>query len=366
MGFEIDFHPVGDGERSGDAISLRFGDLKSDPPKQTVVVIDGGYTKSGETLIEHIKRYYKTNRVNIVVSTHPDADHSAGLAVVLEQLEVGQLVMHQPWNHTEDIAKMFKDDRVTDASVRAALRESLDNARDLERIARRRGVQIVEPFAGMATGDESILVVGPDEKYYESLLPGFRGTPEAADGLAAALAELFKGLKEGAKEAVTKVRELWDLETLTDAGTTSAENNSSAIILVRVAPEKYALFTGDAGMPALTMASDYLDSRSFNFSKLDFVQVPHHGGQDNVGPTILDRLIGPKLQTEARIKTAFVSAAADDKAKHPYKKVMNAFRRRGAPVHATQGTTKRHSEDAPDRAGWVASVALPLYNDVED
>ncbi len=43
MDYEVDFHPVGDGERSGDAICLRFGDLNAGHDQQVVMVIDGGY-----------------------------------------------------------------------------------------------------------------------------------------------------------------------------------------------------------------------------------------------------------------------------------------------------------------------------------
>src|SRR5687768_1470674 len=107
MPYQIDFLPVGDGVCSGDAIALRFGDF-SDITKQYVVVIDGGFKESGKALVEHIKAHYGTTFVDIVVSTHPDADHSSGLEVVLDELAVGQLWMHRPWLHTDDIAKMFK------------------------------------------------------------------------------------------------------------------------------------------------------------------------------------------------------------------------------------------------------------------
>lgn len=37
MGYEVDFHPVRDGERSGDKICIRFGDLNADrAPKRTL------------------------------------------------------------------------------------------------------------------------------------------------------------------------------------------------------------------------------------------------------------------------------------------------------------------------------------------
>jgi hypothetical protein len=73
MGYEIDFLPVGDGSKSGDAIALRYGNLASgDPNQQMVIVIDGGYTDDGEALVELIKTHYNTDYVDVVVSTHPD------------------------------------------------------------------------------------------------------------------------------------------------------------------------------------------------------------------------------------------------------------------------------------------------------
>ena len=58
---EIDFMPVGDGEKSGDAIALRFG-LYADGiwKNQKVFIIDGGDLASGEALVKHVKEIYKT------------------------------------------------------------------------------------------------------------------------------------------------------------------------------------------------------------------------------------------------------------------------------------------------------------------
>ena len=256
---------------------------------------------------------------------------------------------------------MFKDGRVTDNSVKEDLRKSLDAARDLERLAERLRIPIVEPFTGLTDRTGRILVVGPTEKFYEDLLPEFRGTPEPK----AEIGFVGKAFQEG-KEIIKRIAERWDFETLTDEGETSAENNSSVIILVQGENDDFMLFTGDAGIPALTEATDYLTSRGFDYGKLRFIQVPHHGSQRNVGPTILNRLVGPKLAESMQMKTAIVSAAKDGEPKHPSKKVTNAFRRRGAPVHATQGSTKRHSRNAPDRPNWVASTPLPFYHEVEE
>lgn len=85
MGYEIDFMPVGEGKRGGDAIALRYGNLQGDSSEQVIAVIDGGTKESGEQLVTHINKFYKTNRVDFAISTHLHADHSSGLAVVLEK-----------------------------------------------------------------------------------------------------------------------------------------------------------------------------------------------------------------------------------------------------------------------------------------
>ena len=79
MGFEIDFLAVGDGEKSGDAIAVRWGNLSGSRVEQRILVIDGGTLEAGQNLVDHIKTYYKTDSVDAVISTHPDIDHACGL-----------------------------------------------------------------------------------------------------------------------------------------------------------------------------------------------------------------------------------------------------------------------------------------------
>ena len=181
MGYEVDFLPVGNGEKCGDAIAIRFGDLRcGDASKQFVMVIDGGTTESGQRLVNHIKAYYGTSHVEVVVNTHPDGDHASGLAVVLQQMSVGQLWMHLPWEHSEVIHHMFHDGRITLGSLSDRMRDALENAKTLETIATEKGIPIVEPFAGVGGNilGGTVRVLGPDMEYYQSLLPDFRSTPE--------------------------------------------------------------------------------------------------------------------------------------------------------------------------------------------
>ncbi|PKN30964.1 MAG: MBL fold hydrolase [Deltaproteobacteria bacterium HGW-Deltaproteobacteria-21] len=361
MGFEVDFLPVGDESKGGDAIALRYGNLNGSRNDFKVAIIDGGFAETGGEIVEHIKEFYGTSKVDTVVSTHPDNDHLGGLATVLEKMVVGELWMHLPWNHTKDVACIFKDGRVTDNSVREDLRESLDAACALERLARKKNIPIREPFTGVCDLDGSLCVVGPTLEFYESLLPGFQGTPEPRESRALGI---LARVAAKADEVIKRVLENWNFETLTDDGETSAENNTSVILLLR-SDEKNLLFTADAGIPALTKAADILDTSGYDYTKYSFVQVPHHGSQRNVGPTILNRLLGPKLKEPEKQKSSFASVPKEGEPKHPAKKVTNAFLRRGAPVHVTGGAKKWHYLGAPDR-GWSQSIPLPLYTEVEE
>ena len=96
FGYEIDFLPVGDGEKSGDAIAGRFGNLYGNRDEQFVFVIDRGTKESGKNLVDFIRQYYKTRKADAVFSTHPDGDHSSGLTVVLEEMDVNYLLIHRP------------------------------------------------------------------------------------------------------------------------------------------------------------------------------------------------------------------------------------------------------------------------------
>lgn len=358
MGYEVDFLPVGEESKSGDAIAIRFGDLYGTRDDYKVVVIDGGFKESGEKLVEHVKKYYNTDVVDLAILTHPDADHASGLEVVLNELTVKQLWMHLPWNHTEDIANMFKDGRVTDQSVKESLRRSLENARSLENLAKSKDIPIAEPFTGLQDETGTIIVAGPSEEYYESLLPEFKGTPESKEG------GFFEKALEAVLEVARKIAETFNHETLDNNGETTAENNSSVVLRLKT-ENNDVLFTGDAGIPALTLAADYLEEVGTDHSTIDLIQVPHHGSKRNVGPDILNRLVGPKLNEDKQLKLALASVAQKGEPKHPAKKVTNAFRRRGAYVHTTKGGTKHYFNNAPDR-GWSASVPLPFYPEVEE
>ncbi|MEU9570909.1 hypothetical protein AB0D62_13615 [Streptomyces massasporeus] len=358
MGYEIDFLPVGDESSGGDAIALRYGNLYGSRSEQTVIVIDGGYLKAGEALVEHIRKHYNTGIVDLVVSTHPDQDHISGLRVVLEELTVKKLLMHLPWNHSSDMARAKMILSLNARALKTELRDSLQGATDLEEVAKAQGVPIEEPFLDWTSDDGVFRVLGPTEDYYRELLAEIV-EPDSEAAARASWETLVHKLLAGTSH------EDLDTETLRENGETSAKNNTSTICLLEVDGRKL-LFTGDAGIPALGQALGILEAEGFEPGDLRFVQVPHHGSRRNVSPSILNRLLGPKGQMTV-IGTAFASVPKKNpEHKHPAKKTTNAFCRRGYPVHLTQGVSKWSYFDAPDREGYSTSTPEPLHTSVED
>jgi beta-lactamase superfamily II metal-dependent hydrolase len=91
MGIEIEFLPTGND--SGDAIVIREG---TDLTGHNIHVVDGGYTATSDTIIEHIEQYYGDDaRITHMVLSHADDDHATGLIKVFERFPVTHLWMNQ-------------------------------------------------------------------------------------------------------------------------------------------------------------------------------------------------------------------------------------------------------------------------------
>jgi beta-lactamase superfamily II metal-dependent hydrolase len=351
MAYEVDYIPVGDGERGGNAIALRFGVLDGPEKRQHVVVIDGGTKESGELLVKHINNFYGTNEVDIVISTHSDQDHASGLCVVLENMKVGALLMHKPWEHGEEIKNFFKNGRITASGLEEKLEKSLQNASDLESLAKKKGVPIYEPFQG-GTWRNILHVLGPSKDYYEVLLPHFKDMPAPKASLG-----IFAPLIKVAEEAVNWIQDQMGIDLLQDDDdSTSASNNTSTIILFNLDGHKL-LFTGDAGKTALLNAISYAESlpEPISLSDLRLLDVPHHGSKRNISSKILNKI---------KATTAFISAPKDSD-KHPAKKVTNALQKYGASVYVTRGIPLLHHNEGNMR-GWGNATAEQFYSVVEE
>lgn len=364
MSFELDIRAVGTGTTSGDAIAIRYGNFNGDPRAQRVIVIDGGFQENGEDLVELIQDVYGAKRVDLVVCTHPHDDHVNGLHEIFDKLEVGQFWMHRPWEHADSVAAYVREKRITTQKFSARLQRSLENAYALEQLAIKKGVTPIEPFAGEVF-DNRLFVIGPSKDYYETLVCEFG----EATTLTGTFAEFVGAVPKSVSALRRRISEaLEGQEQLVEPaeGDVNARNNSSAIIVARLGDNADALLTADAGVPALTRAADHAEQGNYRLQpNIKYFQVPHHGSKRNLGPSILNRIIGPANAVSK--KQAFVSASKEWDKKHPSNRVTNALARRGAKVHATQGQALvYHSADVPVRAGWKTAVPIPFIADYDE
>jgi beta-lactamase superfamily II metal-dependent hydrolase len=325
---EIDFLPVeatdGPGSKSGDAIALRFSVAGRTEP--FVAVIDAGYTAVGEQLVAHIAKYYGTSHIDLVVSTHPDADHLNGLVRLVEEMDVDELMLHLPWSHHDDVTEF----------------SNIEKVRELYSTAIRRKVTITEPFSdgGLTRADGAIVILGPSRSYYEELLESDLGSP-VLKASGSPVEAWFAGEKRAEESP----------EPLDDVDGTSARNNSSVVIMLTTSDEQH-LFTGDAGITALDHAMDFYEARGGDLGtkQIEFFQVPHHGSRRNLGPAVLDRL----FPNGASSSTAFISSGLADE-KHPGIAVTDELRRRGFSIYATEGRLLLHSHDADQRSSYYTA-----------
>jgi len=342
--YEIDFLAVenedGDSTKSGDAIAMHFD--------ERVVVIDGGFSSIGDNLADHINTYYGSTHVDLLISTHPDTDHLNGLIKVLERCTVGELMMHLPWLHNS----------------RANVIGNYEKIVEIYNLAISKGVTVTEPFTGESRFADQISILGPTKVYYEELLS--EAVTEASAGkesLRASAGGFGTLLLSKATRVLERVVSFFPAETLNDLDETSPRNKMSVITLLQV-DGKRMLFTGDAGIPSLEAAADWYEATvgAFSLSPLSLLQAPHHGSKRNVGPAILDRLLGAPGAHFSVVNAVVSSAKLSEK--HPSPKVTNALGRRGANVNVTEGSTIAFTSG--QRTGWAPKPTVGPLEESDD
>ena len=369
MNCEIEFLPVGDGCKPGDAIVVRYGDASA----YEIVVIDGGNLDSGKTIVSHIQNNFGYNAVvTHAVVTHPDADHASGMREVLDGLTVKNLWLHKPWEFVAASRPYFLDKRWTDEGLALMLRKEYDIISELVDTAEKKKITIQQPFAGMSIGP--FRVASPFQGVYPYLIPQFDRTPNAdQEAIEAAgywigmgpgfLAQLFE---KAAAKVQKWIDESWENERLKDGGCTSASNETSVVLYGDFGPGRRVLLTGDAGIWGLTMTKCYAEQNGLALQDFMFVQIPHHGSRRNVGPSILNDILGLiKPNRTAPLAHAFVSAPKDDDT-HPRKMVLNAFIRRGFKIGTTQGIKALFLDGFPPRFGYGPLPNVPFSPQAED
>jgi beta-lactamase superfamily II metal-dependent hydrolase len=355
MGYEIDFLPVGDS--NGDAICVRYGTALTG---HTIHVVDGGFTDTAKTVIDHVENYYgKGATINHMVLSHADNDHATGLVGVLKHFDVGAIWMNRPWRYAQECLDAFHGNYKLDGLIER-MRDLHPYLVEIEEIATARNIPIYEAFQGTNIG--AFHVLAPTRNRYVSLIPELDKTPQsyleqlATKGFGSIVADTLKEAREWVKEK-------WGSENLADDLNTSA-SNETCLVQMGFFGQQRAVLTADVGPIGLIEAADYAAANGI-LSPPSVIQVPHHGSRHNVSRTALNRWLGDPLpQGNADRGSAFCSVGKN-KDEYPRHVVSNAFLRRGYPVHSTKGIAKCNSDDMPGRDGWSASTPEPFYEDVE-
>ena len=362
QGCEIFFLKIGkkdkNSSQSGDAIVLTMGDrLSNNRYDYKIIVVDGAFKSDAETIKDHLELIDAGNRegklqIDLMISTHPDQDHISGL---IELVEDPEIEVKELWIHN---CNRFDKMEIT---------KSISQAKDLISLAKIKGIPMTEPFTGVSYRPQgvnaSLEVLGPTQEYYEELM--------RAEEKVYTLKGILKGLFGKFSEISDQVREqIFNDERLKDPepNATSNSNNSSTVLLLKFFRNDklngLALLTADAGVEALERTVPLLKEKGWYSEGVSrFIQIPHHGSRRNVGPTILDALLGEKEYNCYR-GSAFVSAHEKDEG-HPKAQVMNAFIRRGFRDVTNFYSSKYHVIGQVPDMGATLSKSLDLLKGEE-
>jgi hypothetical protein len=294
----------------------------------------------------HIKQVYGTNRINRVVVTHPDQDHAEGLAPILEQFDVDELWMLRPWHYVDALLPHLS--RYTSAqALRDRLRSDYPYVEELERIALRRGISILEPFQGAKIGPFTVLA--PSRVRYFQLILQSERTPQ----LTPQMRGIINALMKPVAPVVSLIKAGWGSEKFSSEDA-SVENEMSVIQYAFLNGQKIVL-TADAGREALTEAAAYAPIAGLFLPGVDRFQVPHHGGRRNISTELLDHWLGPRLRQMVpqgqELFIAMISSAKEDK-DHPRKAVIRALLHRGALIATTEDGMFGVWNNAPPRTWY--------------
>lgn len=298
--YQIRFFKVGEGAKGGDAILITLYDEKDN---EHLILIDGGYQKTGIAIIEYIKTHYKNHVIDYVFNTHPDRDHISGLIEVLnsDEIEVKHLVYNRPWINASLNKGYFTDKRITSNSLLERIKQEFDLAVQLENIAIKKNIPI---FSAMTCDRfcDVLYVLSPTTLHYQQHLLLSDKTPLS-------ILEKYNRpyLKKEYSEEIydgTSVIEWYDDEV------TSEINETSVVLYLYLNSTKF-LFTGDAGKKSLEAA---LDSTR-NQLEVTHLQLPHHGSRKNINPDLICRI---------NASSYIISCPPDgEKEGHPSRRLMN-------------------------------------------
>ncbi|MGG6309996.1 ComEC/Rec2 family competence protein [Paenibacillus macerans] len=88
-------------------------------PTGKTMLIDAGNNDQEEAMLRYLQAY-GVNRLDIVIGTHPDADHIGGLDRVIDQLDIGEIYMPRIQSNTKTFESLLESIRDKGLKVKTA------------------------------------------------------------------------------------------------------------------------------------------------------------------------------------------------------------------------------------------------------
>ncbi|MBZ5598555.1 MAG: MBL fold metallo-hydrolase [Acidobacteriia bacterium] len=298
MGLLIDMIAVGE----GDSFLLTL----DGPYGERYILIDGGLPEAGQKVLNYVTKWAPTG-LSLVIATHIDNDHIGGLATVLEHATFApgaEFALNVP----PAIKEHWTPARGTLEKYRGVTRfrgliEAVDAVKTLSAIANRKGLVVSDALEGRwwSYGEVVLNVLNPTIGRLEAAW-------EESD--------LDRYIQGGwAPELVSAV------ESVAEAPSTSAENDSSIVIEITNGAVPCALMASDAGAAVL---KEVTHGKAY-----EFLKVPHHGSKTGLDEGLVRQL---------RPSTAFIPVGENQNG-HPCIEILDLLKDNGATTYCA-GKTK--------------------------
>ena len=201
----------------GDAILIRS------PNGRTMLIDGGNSSRDGLEVIIPKLREWDASRLDVMVATHPDADHIGGLPAVLENFPVGAVALTGQVHTTQIYERFLKD--IRDLGI--------------DTIRTRTGTPISFDPAVMVT------VLGPDDRFVE--VEGDNNNASIVIRLTyGRVSFLFTGDAEGEEEAAILASGANLRSTVLKVGHHGSRDSTGDAFLTAVAPQIGVISAGEA------------------------------------------------------------------------------------------------------------------------
>jgi competence protein ComEC len=259
MGLLIDMINVGQGDSF--LISIEG------PQGERHVLIDAGIASEGATVLDYINSHAPVG-LDLVIATHIDNDHIGGLETVLRYAKFtngAEFALNVPpaiksrWTPIRKDLQQFRTVRSFDRLI-----DAVDSIQNLCDIANQRGLISTDALQGRywVYGGAQLTVLNPTA------------------------ARLAAAWEESRLDAY--IRAGWDrefvsiMESISEAPSTSAENDSSVVIEISYNGVPQALMTSDAGAAVLKEVTQG--------KRYPLIKVPHHGSKTGLDKELVKQL----------------------------------------------------------------------------